>query len=75
MVYGEVGAGWYCYGCSRGGRIYELASLLEGGPWGRRDLCREVFTQVKERVHSELGFETSGEVSSPPAPRVLWHGA
>lgn len=25
---------WWCFGCERGGGIYDLASLLEGGPWG-----------------------------------------
>ena len=25
---------WWCFGCARGGGIYDLASLLEGGPWG-----------------------------------------
>ena len=26
--------GWWCFGCQRGGGIYDLASLLEDGPWG-----------------------------------------
>jgi hypothetical protein len=25
---------WWCFGCARGGGIYDLASLLHGGPWG-----------------------------------------
>jgi hypothetical protein len=30
----EAEPGWWCFGCSRGGRIYDLASLMAGGPWG-----------------------------------------
>ena len=29
-VYGDAAAGWYCYGCARGGRIYDLAAILGG---------------------------------------------
>jgi hypothetical protein len=35
QVYGEAEQGWWCFGCSPGGRIYDLASLLAAGPWGR----------------------------------------
>jgi hypothetical protein len=35
QVYAEAEQGWWCFGCARGGRIYDLASLLSGGPWGR----------------------------------------
>jgi len=31
-VYGEAGRGWYCFGCGRGGSVYDLAALL----WGRK---------------------------------------
>jgi hypothetical protein len=30
-VYREPGRGWYCFGCGRGGSVFDLASLL----WGR----------------------------------------
>lgn len=30
-VYREPGRGWYCFGCGRGGSIYDLAALLSGG--------------------------------------------
>jgi hypothetical protein len=30
-VYQEAGRGWYCFGCGRGGSVYDLAALL----WGR----------------------------------------
>src|ERR671923_817423 len=56
MVYREPAHGWRCYGCARGGAIYDLASLLEGGPWGR-DLRGEDFREVKGRVHRRLGLE------------------
>lgn len=29
-VYEDAAAGWYCYGCGRGGRIYDLAAILGG---------------------------------------------
>jgi hypothetical protein len=35
QVFAEAERGWWSYGCARGGRIYHLASLLRGGPWGR----------------------------------------
>jgi hypothetical protein len=34
QVYAEAEQGWWCFGCARGGHIYDLASLLLGGPWG-----------------------------------------
>jgi hypothetical protein len=49
QVFAEAERGWWCYGCSRGGRIYDLASLLQGGPWGR-DLRGEVLSQVRRLV-------------------------
>ena len=30
QVYGEPGRGWYCFGCSRGGGLIELAAYLTG---------------------------------------------
>jgi hypothetical protein len=41
QVFAEAERGW-CFGCSRGGRIYDLAGLLAGGPWGR-ELRHEAF--------------------------------
>jgi hypothetical protein len=35
-VYQEPERGWYCFGCGRGGSIYDLAALLSGrGTRGR----------------------------------------
>jgi hypothetical protein len=42
QVYGEAEQGWWCFGCSRGGRIYDLASLMSGGAWGARAARRGV---------------------------------
>jgi hypothetical protein len=33
-VWPEADQGRSCFGCARGGRIYDLASLLSGGAWG-----------------------------------------
>jgi len=62
MVYPNSSQGWHCFGCGRGGSIYDLGSLLEGGSWGRK-LCGEQFTAVKQRVHAQLGIDPS---PSPP---------
>jgi hypothetical protein len=42
QVYAEAEQGWWCFGCARGGRIYDLASLMAGGSWGR-ELRGEAF--------------------------------
>ena len=34
QVFAEAQRGWWCYGCARGGLIFDLASLLAGGAWG-----------------------------------------
>jgi hypothetical protein len=58
---------WWCFGCERGGGIYDLASLLEGGPWGT-DLRGEAFRDARERV-GEMGGMT---VPTPrPAPAAI----
>jgi hypothetical protein len=40
-------------GSERGGTIYDLASLLDHGAWGR-SLRGEAFTVVRRRVHETL---------------------
>jgi hypothetical protein len=47
QVFGEAEHRWWRFGCSRGGRIYDLASLISGGAWGR-DLRGEAFRSVRE---------------------------
>lgn len=49
QVYPEAHQGWWRFGCQRGGRIYDLASLLAGGSWGR-DLRGEPFRAARELV-------------------------
>jgi DNA primase len=42
-----------CFGCNRGGRIFDLASLLIGGPWGidlRGDAFRAARTELERRL-------------------------
>lgn len=54
QVFAETDRGWRCFGCGQGGRIYDLASALDGGPTGRA-LAGEDFKRVKRRVHEQLG--------------------
>lgn len=57
-VYRNPERGWVCFGCQRGGSIYDLASLLDGGPGGRRGaLHGEQFKRVRQRVRELLGLE------------------
>jgi hypothetical protein len=49
-VYDDPGRGWYCFGCGRGGSIYDLASLLWERPARGRDfieLRRELEALVR----------------------------
>ena len=54
-VYPTAEQGWRCHGCGRGGSIYDLASLLERGPWGK-DLRDEQFRRVRQHVWQLLGI-------------------
>jgi hypothetical protein len=54
QVYAEAEQGWWCFGCQRGGRVYDLASLLAGGAWGR-DLRGEAFRSARGLVAAALG--------------------
>lgn len=54
QVWAEAARGWWCYGCARGGRIYDLASLMAGGPWGR-ELREEAFRRVRCELEQRLG--------------------
>ena len=54
QVYAEAEQGWWCFGCSRGGRIYDLASLMSGGAWGR-ELRGEAFRSARELVEAAVG--------------------
>jgi RepB DNA-primase from phage plasmid len=57
-VYPTPEQGWVCFGCQRGGSIYDLASLLDRGPGGRRGaLHGEDFRRVRGRVRELLGLD------------------
>jgi hypothetical protein len=53
QVFAEPDRGWWCFGCSRGGRIFDLASLLAGGPWGR-ELRQDAFARARELAVAAL---------------------
>lgn len=54
-VYPEPQDGWHCWGCGRGGSVYDLVSALAGGPGGRKGALRgEQFLGVKRAVHEDL---------------------
>ncbi len=58
MVYPTPQQGWRCFGgCEVGGRIYDLASLLAGGPWGR-ELREERFLAARQTVYAAFGLTT-----------------
>jgi hypothetical protein len=54
-VFAEADRGFWCFGCGRGGRLYDLQSLLDGGPWGR-ELRGDAFLAAKQRAHRALGL-------------------
>jgi hypothetical protein len=54
-VYPTAEQGWRCHGCGRGGSVYDLASLLERGPWGKA-LRDEQFRRVRRHVWQLLGI-------------------
>jgi hypothetical protein len=52
----EASQGWCCHsgGCGARGAIYDVASVLLGGPWGR-ELRGEAFTRARARVREAFG--------------------
>ena len=52
-------SGWFCFGCNRGGRIFDLASLLIGGPWGV-DLRGDAFRAARAELERRLGVPIPG---------------
>ncbi len=50
----DAAAGWWCHGCDAGGAIYDLASVIEGGPTGRA-LRGDAFRAARERVRRTFG--------------------
>ena len=48
-VYEHPEQGWYCFGCQRGGSIYDLAAALYRLPPRGRD-----FLELRERLHQRF---------------------
>jgi hypothetical protein len=68
-VYPTPERGWVCFGCQRGGTIYDLASLLDRGPGGRRGALRgEEFKRVRREVWALLGI-AADEPNRAPATK------
>ena len=57
--------GWFCFGCSRGGRIFDLASLLIGGPWGV-DLRGDAFRAARAELERHLGVPIPRRIIMTP---------
>ena len=56
--------GWYCYGCRRGGSVYDLAALLWGVGARRGD-----FVRLRDRLHHLLmGGPWSNDPGAAAAP-------
>jgi hypothetical protein len=54
-VYPEPGRGWYCYGCGRGGTVYDLAALLWlSGQSANAPLRGQQFIELRERLAAEF---------------------
>jgi hypothetical protein len=60
-------SGWFCYGCNRGGRIFDLASLLIGGPWGV-DLRGDAFRAARAELERRLGVPIAGRRRAATRP-------
>jgi hypothetical protein len=52
-VYEHPEQGWYCFGCKRGGSIYDLAAALYRLPPRGRD-----FLELRERLHQRFDVST-----------------
>ncbi len=53
-VWPDTAGGWWCFGCGAGGAIYDLASLVLGGPTGPA-LAGEAFKVARELVIERFG--------------------
>ena len=53
-VYPTPDEGWYCYACGTGGALFDLASVLLGGPTGQA-LRGEEFKRAKAYVRDAFG--------------------
>jgi hypothetical protein len=68
----DASQGWRCHagGCGVRGAIYDLASVLLGGPWGR-ELRGETFKRARAYVIDAFGepIEDDGTVHNRPGER------
>jgi hypothetical protein len=53
-VAGDHGRVWKCHACGAGGAIYDLASVVLGGPWGS-ELRGEAFKRARAYVVDVFG--------------------
>jgi hypothetical protein len=53
QVDAEAEQGRWCFGCARGGRIYDLASLMAARPWGR-ELRGDAFHAARQLAAAAL---------------------
>ena len=58
-VYSDPADGWYCYGCRRGGSIFDLGAEVFGLSTRGRD-----FVELRRRLHAALG---AWAPTQPPA--------
>jgi hypothetical protein len=63
QVFADTEQGWWCFGCSRGGRIYDLASLMAGGAWRRELAARRSGRYVSwwRRRSADAGCQRVGQ--------------
>lgn len=54
-MFGDPQRGWYCFGCGRGGSIYEFAAALLG-----RDTRGPDFIELRRELAANLGWLTPG---------------
>lgn len=65
-VYADPAHGWYCYGCRRGGSVYDFAALL----W-QCETRGSGFLYLRARLLAELGCELAADFVAPPQVRAV----
>jgi len=58
-VYGDVGAGWFCHSCGRGGGPFHLAAAVDG--WTGGTLRGSQFLDAAKALASAFGIEQEKE--------------
>jgi hypothetical protein len=64
-VYAEPADGWYCYGCRRGGSIFDLAAEVFGLSTRGRD-----FVELRRRLHEALSAWAPTQTPLPAQHRT-----